>query len=403
MQNPFFLFNKKELCVALFFFAVSLERYKFLASGIKTVHIFYLLVVLLYPLSKINAIKFNLLEAITLMLYFFSLWFSLLVSTNISKSFLWSIHLSLILSVPFLLGNLFRPTLHEIIKGTCIGAVPAACIGIFQIIYYIIYPEAMGYNKFPRIYGSAYESGNYAHILFFGCIPLLLCFFNLYKKEGKGNKLILGFSILNTTMLILSTGRTGWLCFFTFIFLCATYQPSIKKIKTFLSFLTFLFVFPLVNSSFRELFLDYFNRNLSDDPRIEGMKIGWQIAMNNPFFGVGLGGFGAAVKKDAPIYWNTIRDTLIESKKATLEWELTPFNSLIEHIDNFGFFGLSWLILGYICLLRSCRNSDKIIYLFILLSGIAGTFPNQSLFRSYVVFIPLLYYGSMVRNRSIPA
>ncbi len=399
--------SKKEVIVAFSFFLLTLERYKFFSAssgGIKFMHIYYVLIILLFPLSKIRNARLTKNEILVLVLYLFNLWFSLLVSKNLSKTFLWSFHLSLTLLGPFLLGIWVRPTLNQLLNGVCLGSVPASLIGLFQLIYYSIYPTLWRYSFYgglPRIYGTGYEPGNYAHILFFGCIPILLHIFYLYKKEkDTPSNMLLLFALLNSMILILSTGRTGWLCFFIFCFLCIFHQPSIKKTKTAI-FLIFLFsILTQVSRSFSKGFFDYFNRNLSADPRTEGMKIGWEIVKNHPLFGVGLGGFGSAVKTEIPSYWRNLTSTTEASKIQTLEWDLTPFNSLLEHAINFGFLGIFWFLLGNACLLaRSDSDADKKIMFFIIISGIAGSLANQNLFRPYFVFIPIMYYGSKLIDR----
>lgn len=405
-QKYFKIFNFKIFFISLTYFFVTLEKYSPFNFGfygkIKYFHIIFIIIIFM-SIKKIFEIKLNKIELYTLCIFILSIVLSLVYSLNFYKSILWTNNILIIIFGLLGLGIMLKPKISEILAGVTYGAIPCYTISYFEL-YNDIINKYVGWKNLYRIYGTAYEPGSLALMLFFPSVPFLIWMLNLGQKNiikyNFSNWTII-FSLFALLMLFLSTGRSGWVCIPIFVFLYCLLNLNLKKITIvlFASLLFFLIIYK--NENYFFLLTDYFYRNLTDDLRYIGFSKGLKIFLMYPIAGCGLGCFGMAVKEHFPLYWlqNLIKNNMSEND---LMWSLTTYNVIVEQLVNFGSIGLMWFIFAFICLyLRCLKNIENMVIFIISVTALIALLFNQNIFRAYILFIPLIFFGSALKNRNV--
>ena len=392
----------KILIIAFTFFLSMIERYSFEFHRLKLYHIFFVFIILI-TLPYFLKIKIRKIEGFTLSLVLFSLSLSLINSINFYKSLSWTTHIIIIFLGLLSVGILLRPKLNEIFFGITIGSIPSVIYAFYEYTQMKM-NHLTSWNNIIRLYSTAYEPGNLALMLFFPSTPFLIWTLQLGQKTGLKfhfPKLILFISLLSFVILILSTGRSGWICIPFFLVLYTLFYPTLRRILLLSSTVLLSIVFFLNNKTFYFLISDYFNRKIQYDVRYQGFEKGIEVFYLNPLFGTGIGGFGQAIKSNFARFWQeTIQTSQIENYKE-LVWNLTTYNLIVEQLVNFGIIGLIWLVFTLICLYSRCISDRSYLVVFIItVSSLCALLFNQNIFRPYLMFFPILFLGSQIMPTS---
>jgi hypothetical protein len=403
--------NKKDFLkiftLSILYSVISFETasFNFIINRIKIYHVLFFFV-LIFFLLNIKKIKLQIYEYFTLYLFFFSLFISSVFSLYFTKTLLWSGNILLIIFGLLGAGFLIKPSTTQLFTGIVYGAIPSTFIGYHEYFLKptLLQKESVILTPLSRIYGTAYEPGYYALILFFASIPILKFFLEIRLQNFKlyeFNKVTLLFSALSFFMVILSTGRSAWISVAVFFLLFTLYQTNFKKILILFTVITISFIVLKNNTKLHSAFTEYLQRSLSVDDRVIGFQQGVNIFLEYPLLGCGLGCFGQAIFFYQPYYWLDyfIYYTKMRDHQSLL-WELTTYNFFLEQLVHFGIFGIIWLLCAFFCLFKRCQSTlhNGSLILITTISGLSALLFNQNIFRAYILFLPLIFMGSFWRG-----
>ncbi len=287
------------------------------------------------------------------------------------------------------------------------------CLGIYGVLQFLLYLFGIKdfcvtqtvADHFARAQGFSYEPSYYALYM----TPFVFFYNAKVLLEGamwnaKNLSKIIGVNLL----LLVSTSTGGffsYFCFWLVMFFCGFF-PSIKKnapqmVRRLnqwgLSFcLLFVSVFLLAPKLFLDSFFKFFMGGFfahgSFRVRWNGLVEAWNLFLEHPWFGVGVGGVGPYFFQQT--YLDGVGDVSGESLQ-NLEM-FDPMNAFTELLASLGIFGLlcfglfSYFYLRrFFLVLRGDRYSleeKKMVFSFlisIIVMVISSQF-NQGLLRTYI-------------------
>lgn len=389
----------KITILSLSYCLTMLEHTRYSIYKIKPFHIvFFLFIIFLF--FKIRNLKLAKSEVITLLLFILSTLLSLLNSSYFIKSLFWTFNIYITALGALAIGVLIKPTVNQIFTSIVIGSLPSVIIGLHEYIYNKINNTSQWFSII-RIYSTAYEPSSLALMLFPPIIPFLIFLMHLGEKKESIIQFpyfITFLSAFSFLIFLLSTGRSGWICLPVFLLYYLLKSLTLRKVIIIATVCILVLIGFFNFNSINLLFTDYFNRNIQNDPRFIGAVMGLKIFLLNPIAGTGVGSFGAEVQNNYIKYWYDNLDTLSSTNIQNLKWSLTTYNVIIEYLVNFGVVGLISLSMMINLFYKKCSNNIKFNLVFLTTISMSfGLLFNQNLFRSYFLFLPLVFYGSQLQ------
>ncbi len=277
-------------------------------------------------------------------------------------------------------------------------------------------------GRFARAHAWAYEPSFYA--LYMGSFVMFYNLFFLLEETVFFNVKNF-FSLLFVNLfLVISTSTGGFFAYFVllgvslffsfFTFLQESLRFLRKKMALFSTFLVFLFgsfafLFPRI---FLITFFKFFNKSFTShgcfSTRWDGIVNAWKVFLENPFFGVGLGGVGPYLHQERVLKGSIIQDVSLEE---LLEYD--PTNVLTEVLASLGLFGLfGFILLGiafYILFKKAVQNpnlpsheKNQLIALFLsLIVTMCVLQFNQNIFRNYLWVHASICLGLFLKASSL--
>ncbi|MFW5879862.1 MAG: O-antigen ligase family protein [bacterium] len=215
-------------------------------------------------------------------------------------------------------------------------------------------------------------------------IPIAICL--MLSSYNKKVKLCLAFIVLLLiTGVVMSYSRTSMIAMlFVLIFTPLMYYRGSKKIAALMITLMILpglyFFFPLDNVKWRahnRLVTAFEAESMEevDKGRVETAKAGWMMMLNNPLFGVGIGGFGHEYKQLAQ---TSAELELVESRYG--DRGLSAHNLYVQVGGQLGLAGLILYLYLLIYAYYILKRSEEIFHS-------TGDERLYTITRSYKIFI----------------
>lgn len=400
----FFLFS----LIFLFFFTLSADllNVKAILFKIKVNHILGLLLTILsVPIFRIFSVNKQIFYC---SLYLLS---SLLISSCFSLVKVRSMGYTLIYLFEFFcyflipIHLIFHFNHKKILKIYWASFILTGLYAAFQLVFsfFGIIDPFLGQflGKYARAHAMAYEPSFYAlymsiFVMFFNT-KILLSIKNLFRF-----KTITSLLLVNL-FLIISTSTGGFFAYFIFLATVAVFccfknidksyllKNTLKLIFFFcLLFFSFAICFPnIFLTTFFKFFTGLAFNHWSFVLRWKGMVNSWNVFIENPLFGVGLGGVGPYLfKRHSPT--GALPENLSELEI------YDPTNVLTEILASLGLYGFVALIMLGIFIfylfkktisLETVHQEDKqyaiSLFVSLVVSMVVLQF-NQGLFRTYL-------------------
>lgn len=270
------------------------------------------------------------------------------------------------------------------------------CYAAFQLLlsFFGVYDPFLTQKMWAlaRPNGLSYEPSYYALYM----CPFVM-FYNALYLFGEKKK-VLRLLLVNFLLLI-STSTGAFFAYFIFFFFAFFLAPKKKVLQLFsvLSSSVFLaaLCFPHL---FKDYFLKFFYRGFFEHhsfyERWRGIVNSFNVFLEHPLFGVGLGGVGPY------LYHEKVLDGLsaVPMQLGLKDIEFyDPMNVLTEVMASLGIFGLlSFFALGWV-FLRMYRRAPRSamtssLFLSFIVMMIVLQF-NQGLFRSYIWVYSAICYA----------
>lgn len=266
--------------------------------------------------------------------------------------------------------------------------------------------------KLVRPNAMAYEPSFYAlYMTPFIVIVNLIYLIDKEKEIAIFKKMNFGIILFINFLFLLSTTTSAYFSYFVSIFITTLFFPFFHSAKTILlkqiakfsailglgSVVFFCFFQTFSKLFFMKLFFQG-SANCSFFQRWYGIKNCWEVFLQNPLFGVGIGGIGHYLHEQwltgNPMIMIDEDIRLMDSKIAFKAFE--PMNVLTEVIAGLGIVGLIAFLIGIIVYIdlakKILRNqfvanaTKKLIFIFLIstLTMIVVLQFNQGLFRTYI-------------------
>jgi len=209
------------------------------------------------------------------------------------------------------------------------------------------------------------------------------------------------WAILGINLLYLISTSTSIILAYTAFFLILFCIPGVDRKRIFkcififaACFMCLFLIFPaIMKHFFLKFFYHGFMTHHSFYERWIGIENGWKIFLQNPFFGVGLGGYpcylmDAFLKGDRSFHYLTSYGLMSEANNPVKIFE--PMNVSTELLASLGLFGLCafcLLLYGLIIQVKRVGPSEKMnayCWLVSLLVTLLVLQFNQGMFRTYI-------------------
>jgi hypothetical protein len=299
--------------------------------------------------------------------------------------------------------------------------VAVGLYSVFQIVlslFNIVEPFALQVvDNIVRGQAWTYEPSYYAlYMTSFVMLKNGLAIFGVDRaRSWNGKKQLLGingFLFASTSTGVVLTYPVaaliyGWISFFSFVrpFAVQVHRRLVYLLIAFFSSLGVLgLIFQdIVARSFYKFFLDGF-LHFSIQARWAGIVNCWNVFLENPLLGVGLGGVGPYIYKSRSFY-DAIPSTLQEFEA------FDPTNCFMEVLASLGIVGfIGFVFLGWafyrlfksVMLDRGINSVDKKWAMALIASLLIQVFVlqyNQGLFRPYIWIHAAVVYGMLYRMK----